>query len=82
MSTTRITQIIVATITMAITTPVIAEPTWTNYYIVRDNATMQCKIVDVKPTPDGTSGGTAYESRALAQAALSAGVILCLPNPS
>jgi hypothetical protein len=68
-NTMRFNLIIVATIAVTISTPVVAYPTWTTYYLVQDNATKTCKVVDVKPTPDGVSA-LVYESRALAKAAI------------
>jgi hypothetical protein len=65
----RFTLIIAATIATAITTPVVAYPTWTSYYLVQDNVTKTCKVVDIKPTPNGVSA-LVYESRALAEAAI------------
>jgi hypothetical protein len=65
----RIILIVVGTIAMTITTPVVAYPTWTSYYLVQDNVTKTCKVVHIKPTPDGVSA-LVYESRALAEAAV------------
>lgn len=65
----RITLIIAATLAMAITTPAVAYPTWTSYYLIQDNVTKTCKVVDIKPTPDGVSS-LVYESRVLAEAAI------------
>jgi hypothetical protein len=65
----RFTYIIVATIAVTITTPIIAEAFSTSYYLVQDNETKTCKVVDVKPTPNGVPM-LVYESRALAEAAI------------
>jgi hypothetical protein len=67
----RFTGIMIATLAVAITGPVAAQ-TWSisNYYVVRDGVTARCKVVDIKPTANGVSAGIAYESRALADAAL------------
>lgn len=65
----RFKLIIVAAIAVTITTPVVAYPTWNYYYLVQDNVAKTCKVVDVKPTPDGVSS-LVYESRALAEAAI------------
>ena len=65
----RFTYTIVATIAVTITTPVVAEPAFTSYYLVQDNVTKTCKVVDVKPTPSGVPT-LVYESRALAEAAI------------
>ena len=65
----RLTYIIVATIAVTITTPVAAEPSITMYYLVQDQETNTCKVVDVKPTPNGVPS-LAYESRAAAEAAI------------
>jgi hypothetical protein len=65
----RFIYIIVATIAVTITTPIIAEPSSTSYYLVQDNETKTCKVVDVKPTPNGVST-LVYESRALAETAI------------
>ena len=64
----RFTYIILATIAVTVTTPVVAEPTLTSYYLVQDNETKTCKVADVKPTPNGFP--RVYESRALAEAAI------------
>jgi NaMN:DMB phosphoribosyltransferase len=61
--------IVVATIALTITTPVIADPSFKSYYLVQDNETKTCKVVDVKPTPNGVPT-LVYESRALAEAAI------------
>jgi len=75
-------SIIVATITVVITTPVVAEPTWKPHYIVRDNATGRCIVVelyrgivdhDITPPHTALSVGLIYRSRALADAALEEG---------
>ena len=65
----RFTYIIASTIAVTITTPVAAEPSITMYYLVQDQETNTCKVVDVKPTPNGVPS-LAYESRALAEAAI------------
>ena len=65
----RFTYIILATIAVTVTTPVVAEPAFTSYYLVQDNETKTCKVVDVKPTPNGIPA-LVYESRALAEAAI------------
>ena len=65
----RFTYIILATIAVTVTTPVVAEPAFTSYYLVQDNETKTCKVVDVKPTPNGFPA-LVYESRALAEAAI------------
>ena len=65
----RFTYIILATIAVTVTTPVVAEPTFTSYYLVQDNETKTCKVADVKPTPNGFPS-LVYESRALAEAAI------------
>ena len=65
----RFTYIIASTIAVTITTPVAAEPSITMYYLVQDQETNTCKVVDVKPTPNGVPS-LVYESRALAQAAI------------
>ena len=65
----RFTYIIVATIAVTITTPVAAEPSFASYYLVQDQETKTCKVVDVKPTPNGVPS-LVYESRALAEAAI------------
>ena len=65
----RFTYIIVATIAVTITAPVAAEPSFTSYYLVQDRETKTCKVVDVKPTPNGVPS-LVYESRALAEAAI------------
>ena len=65
----RFTYIIVATIAVTITTPVAAEPSFASYYLVQDQETKTCKVVDVKPTPNGIPS-LVYESRALAEAAI------------
>jgi len=65
----RFTYIILATIAVTVTTPVVAEPTLTSYYLVQDNETKTCKVVDVKPTPIGVPT-LVYESRALAEVAI------------
>ena len=65
----RFTYIIASTIAVTITTPVAAEPSITMYYLVQDQETNTCKVVDVKPTPSGVPS-LAYESRALAEAAI------------
>jgi hypothetical protein len=65
----RFTSIIVATIAVTITTPVVADPSITSYYLVQDKDTNTCKVVDVKPTPNGVPT-LVYESRALAEAAI------------
>jgi hypothetical protein len=67
--TIRSTYIIVATIALTITTPVTAEPSFTSYYLVQDQETNTCKVVDVKPTPNGFPS-LVYESRAAAEAAI------------
>jgi hypothetical protein len=65
----RFTYIIASTIAVTITTPVAAEPSITMYYLVQDQETNTCKVVDVKPTPNGVPS-LAYESRAAAEAAI------------
>jgi hypothetical protein len=65
----RFTYIIIPTIAATITTPVVAEPSFTSYYLVQDKETKTCKVVDVKPTPNGIPS-LVYESRALAEAAI------------
>ena len=65
----RFTYIILATIAVTVTTPVVAEPTFTSYYLVQDNEMKTCKVVDVKPTPNGVRS-LVYETRALAEAAI------------
>ena len=65
----RFTYITVAAIAVTITTPIIAEPSFTSYYLVQDNETKTCKVVDVKPTPNGVPT-LVYESRPLAEAAI------------
>ena len=65
----RFTYIIASTIAVTITTPVAAEPSITMYYLVQDQETNTCKVVDVKPTPNGVPS-LVYESRALAEAAI------------
>ena len=65
----RFPYIIVATIAVTITTPVAAEPSFTSYYLVQDPETNTCKVVDVKPTPNGVPS-LVYESRAAAEAAI------------
>jgi hypothetical protein len=65
----RFTCIIVATIAVTIITPVAADPSFTSYYLVQDQETNTCKVVDVKPTPNGVPS-LAYESRELAEAAI------------
>jgi len=65
----RFTCIIVATIAVTITTPVAGEPSFASYYLVQDQETKTCKVVDVKPTPNGVPS-LVYESRALAEAAI------------
>ena len=65
----RFTYIALATIAVTVTTPVVAEPTFTSYYLVQDNEMKTCKVVDVKPTPNGVRS-LVYESRALAEAAI------------
>jgi hypothetical protein len=75
----RFTHIVVAMIALAITTSVVAEPTWQSHYIVGDDVTGSCKTVemhrgivhhDAMPTHDDVSVGLIYRSRALADAAL------------
>jgi hypothetical protein len=63
----RFPYIIVATI--AVITPVAAEPSIASYYLVQDQEAKICKVVDVKPTPNGVPS-LVYESRALAEAAI------------
>ena len=65
----RFPYIIVATIAVTITTPVAAEPSFAMYYLVQDQETNTCKVVDVKPTPNGVPS-LVYESRAAAEAAI------------
>jgi hypothetical protein len=65
----RFTYIIVSTIAVTITTPVAAEPSYASYYLVQDQDTKTCKVVDVKPTPNGVPS-LVYESRASAEAAI------------
>ena len=65
----RFTYIIVATIAVTITAPAVADPSITSYYLVQDKETNTCKVVDVKPTPDGVPT-LVYESPALAEAAI------------
>ena len=65
----RFTYIVLATIAVTVTTPVVAEPTFTSYYLVQDNKTKTCQVVDVKPTPNGVHS-LVYESRSLAEAAI------------
>jgi len=65
----RFTYIVVATLTVTIATPVVADPSFTSYYLVQDKETNTCKVVDVKPTPNGVPT-LVYESRALAEAAI------------
>ena len=65
----RFPYIIVATIAVTIITPVAADPSFTSYYLVQDQETNTCKVVDVKPTPNGVPS-LAYESRELAEAAI------------
>ena len=65
----RLTYIIVATIAVTIATPVVADPSFTSYYLVQDKETNTCKVVDVKPTPNGVPS-LVYDSRALAEAAI------------
>ena len=65
----RFTYIIVATIAVTITAPAVADPSITSYYLVQDKETNTCKVVDVKPTPNGVPT-LVYESRALAEAAI------------
>ena len=67
--TMRFAYIIVATIALTITTRVAADPSFTSYYLVQDQETNTCKVVDVKPTPNGVPS-LVYESRALAEAAI------------
>jgi hypothetical protein len=55
--------------TSALAGPTDNEAAWSFYYIVDDTMTNRCKVVNVKPTTDGTSA-FAYESRALADRAL------------
>ena len=49
----RFTYIVVATIAVTIATPVVADPSFTSYYLVQDQETNTCKVVDVKPPPMG-----------------------------
>ena len=65
----RFTYIIASTIAVTITTPVAADPSFSSYYLVQDQETKTCKVVDVKPTPNGVPS-LAYESRAAAEAAI------------
>ena len=65
----RFTYITVVTIAVTITTPVAAEPSFASYYLVQDQETKTCKVVDVKPTANGVPS-LVYESRALAEAAI------------
>ena len=65
----RFTYSIVTTIAVTITTPVVADPSIASYYLVQDKETNTCKVVDVKPTPNGVPT-LVYESRALAEAAI------------
>ena len=65
----RFTYIIASTIAVTITTPVAADPSFSSYYLVQDQETNTCKVVDVKPTPNGVPS-LAYESRAAAEAAI------------
>jgi len=67
--TMRFPYIIVATIALTATTPVAADPSFTSYYLVQDQETNTCKVVDVKPTPNGVPS-LVYESRAAAEAAI------------
>jgi hypothetical protein len=67
----RVTHIVVATIAVSVVTPVAAEyPIWTHFYITQDSLTKKCVVVDSKPTPNGIYS-VAYESRTLAEGALS-----------
>jgi hypothetical protein len=67
----RFTYIIASTIAVTITTPVAADPSFSSYYLVQDQETKTCKVVDVKPTPNGVPS-LVYESRASAEAAITA----------
>jgi hypothetical protein len=79
----RFTHIIVATIAVAITTPIVAAPALTNYYIVQDNVTKsRCNVVDIKPTADGVTAGLVFDSRALAEAALAEAAKYEIPDCS
>ena len=66
----RFTHFLFAMIAVAITTPLIAEGTSKNHYIVKAGTTGRCEVVDVKPTPEGISAGLVYDSRVLADTAL------------
>ena len=56
--------------TNALADPIDDEVMSNSYYLVQDTVTNRCIVVDVKPTPDGEPA-LAYESRALAERALS-----------
>lgn len=46
-----------------------ADTEFASYYIVEDAVSKNCKVVDLKPTPDGVPA-LVYESRAKAERAL------------
>jgi hypothetical protein len=77
----RFTQIIVATIAMAVATPVVAEQLSKSYYIAQNGMTKRCEVVDTKPTPDGVFS-MGYESRALVEAALAEATRYEIPDCS
>ncbi len=76
------TRIIAATITVAVTTPVVSEAMSKNYYIVQSHLTNRCEVVDIKPPSNGISVALAYESRALAEAALAEATKYEIPDCS
>jgi len=65
----RVPHLMFVALVVTSASPVLAGSELSSYYLVQDRTTNTCKVVDVKPTPDGVRS-IVYESREMAEAAI------------